>query len=143
MQQKKKMKEVFAEIESMFHAIPKLEQAFKNYERDIRYYNCNKWDTSTTKERLIKKRNDLLEVATTMNHCDLLVLYYIKNIESLGVYKMLGILRELYRSQCEAKNKLYNTDEYVDIIEIGARSYGEPSENGEKTAGTDADAPTE
>ena len=49
------MKEAFQEIEEMFHGIPELQNLFKKYERDIRFYNRYNWNEATTKEKLIKK----------------------------------------------------------------------------------------
>lgn len=121
MEQKKKMKEAYAEIEDMFHAIPELERIFKKYEWEIRYYGRVTWSACTTKEKLIKKRDDFLALAKSIDNRDLLILYYIKHLDKLGTYKVLYALREMYRAQCKEKNKLNNTEEYVDIVEIGWR----------------------
>ena len=115
----KTMKEAMQEIEEMFYGIPELQNLFKKYERDIRFYNRYNWNEITTKEKLIQKRDELLQIAKTMGACELFILYYIKHMDTFGRFTLVKMLRELYVSQCNFKNKFYNTDEYVDILEVG------------------------
>ncbi len=115
----KTMKEAFQEIEDMFRGIPEWTRVFQQYERDIRYYNRYNWDNYTTKERLIQKRNELLELAKSLDNRHLLILYYIENTDGLGVYRVLDLLREYYRAQCKFKNQISKNGEYMDILEVG------------------------
>ena len=126
------MKEVLKEIEDTFQGMPELQRLFKKYEREIRFYNCYNWNEVTTKERLIKKRDELLRIAKTLGARELFILYYIKHIETFGQFTLVKMLRELYLSQCNFKNKFYNTDEYVDILEIGQYNGLKKSEKNQK-----------
>ena len=128
----KKMKEAFQEIEEMFQGIPELQNLFKKYERDIRFYNRYNWNEATTKEKLIKKRDDLLQIAKTMGACELFILYYIKHMQTFGRFTLVKMLRELYVSQCNFKNKFYNTNEHEDILEIGQYKGLKKSEKSQK-----------
>ena len=71
------MKEAFQEIEDTFRGIPELVRIFQRYERRIRYYNRYNWNANTTKEKLIQKRNELLELAKHLDNRHLMILYYI------------------------------------------------------------------
>ena len=62
METKQKMKEAYAERDGMFYAIPEFARIFKQYEYDIRYYNRYQWSAQTTKESLIRKRDELLNM---------------------------------------------------------------------------------
>lgn len=117
--QEKKMKEAFQEIEDMFRGIPELVRIFQQYERDIRYYSRYNWDHNTTKEKLIQKRNELLELAKNLENRHLMILYYIENTDGLGVYRALNLLREYYRAQCKFKNQISKNEECVDILDVG------------------------
>ena len=120
--QEKTMKEAFQEIEDMFRGIPELVRVFQQYERDIRYYNRYNWNADTTKEKLIQKRNELLELAKNLDNRDLMILYYIENTDGLGSYRALNILRDYYRAQCKFKNQISKNEEYVDVLEVGGYS---------------------
>ena len=113
------MKEALQEIEETFQGIPELQRLFKKYEKEIRFYNRYNWNEVTTKERLIKKRDELLRIVKTLGARELFILYYIKHIDTFGQCTLVKMLRDLYSSQCNFKNKFYSTDEYVDILEIG------------------------
>ena len=119
MEQEKKMKDAFAEIEGMFHAIPEWDRVFKQYERDIRYYNRFEWNRITTKERLIEKRDALLQTAKALDNRDLLILYYIRNIRFLGVQNALRLLRDIYGAQCALQNEGLEEEKYVDVMRVG------------------------
>ncbi len=121
MQQTKKFKEVLLEIEGKFGCMPELSSLFQQLEREIRYYNRYCWGEQTTKEKLIKKRDELLAVVKSIDNIDLTILFYLRNLDGLNKYKMARMLRELYRSQCDFKNELYQTDEYADILGAGWR----------------------
>ena len=90
-------------------------------EREIRYYNRYRWGEQTTKEGLIKKRDELLEVVKSIDNVDLTILFYLRKLDGLNKYKMARMLRELYRAQCDFKNELYQTDEYTDILRVDWR----------------------
>ena len=128
----KTMKEAMQEIEEMFYGIPELQNLFKKYERDIRFYNRYNWNEITTKEKLIQKRDELLQIAKTMGACELFILYYIKHMQTFGRFTIVKMLRELYVSQCNFKNKFYNTNEYEDILEIGQYKGLKKSEKSQK-----------
>lgn len=130
--QEKKMKEALEEIEDMFRGIPEWTRIFQQYERDIRYYNRYEWNEYTTKEKFIQKRDELLEMAKRLSNRHLLILYYVEHIEWLGTYRILNMLRKAYRAQCDFKNKLSNTDEHVDILEIGQYNGLKKSEKSQK-----------
>ena len=119
MKQEKKMKDAFAEIEDMFHAIPEWDRVFKQYERDIRYYNRFEWNRITTTERLIEKRDALLQTAKALDNRDLLILYYIRNIRFLGVQNALRLLRDIYGAQCALQNEGLEDEKYVDVMRVG------------------------
>ncbi len=121
MQQTKKLKEVMAEIEEAFCAMPKIAELFQQMEREIRYYNRYRWNEQTTKEKLIKKRDELLEVVKSIDNIDLTVLFYLRKLDGINQYKMARMLRELYQAQCDFKNELNQTDEYADILGVGWR----------------------
>lgn len=129
MKNKKKMSDAFKEIEEMFPIIPEWRRIFKDYERDIRYYNRYKWSKQTTKEGLEKKRNDLLEMIKQLDNRDILILYYIRHMKVLGVYRVLSIFREFHCLEMSRKNREENTDKYVDILEIGRHEYGKCEKN--------------
>ena len=67
-----------------------------------------------------------------MGACELLILYYIKHMDSFGRFTLVKMFRELYKSQCDFKNKFYNTDEYVDILEVGQYKGLKKSEKNQK-----------
>ena len=119
MEKQKRMKDSFAEIEKMFPAIPEMVRIFQKYEREIRYYNLYDWCEGTTKEKLIQKRDILLEIVKKLDNIDLLILFYIKNTSGLGKLRTVKILREMYCTQCRLQNELCGKNECMDILEIG------------------------
>ena len=124
MEEQKKMKEYFAEIEKMFFGIPEVVRIFQMYEREIRYYNLYNWCEETTKEKLIKKRDVLLDIVKKLNHVDILILFYIKNIDGLGTFYMLRCLRDMYNAQCQFNNELFGNNEHIDISKVGKIKIG-------------------
>ena len=119
MERQKKMKDCFAEIEGMFPSIPEMVRIFQGYEREIRYYNRYDWCETTTKEKLIEKRDIFLDIVKKLDNVDLLILFYIKNTDGLGKLRMMKILRDMYNAQCKFKNALCGRNEHIDILEIG------------------------
>lgn len=117
------MEEVMAEIEEMFRGIPEFVRVFQLYEYELRYYNRYNWNRYTTKEKYEQKRDELLEIAKHLDHRDLLILYYIRHTDGLGVERTINILRGFYRAQCRFRNEICGKEEYMDIFEIG-RYYG-------------------
>lgn len=113
------MQEAMAEIEMTFRGIPEFVRVFQQYEHDLRYYNRYRWNPYTTKEKYERKRDALFEIAKSLDHRDLLILYYIQNTDGLGAERALHILRGFYRAQCRFQNKVCGKVEYVDILEIG------------------------
>ena len=132
MERKKKMKEVFAEIEAMFPANPEFVRIFKQYETDIRFYGRYRWKEDTTKERLEQKRAALLKIARNLNHIDLLIFYYVDNLDGLNREGLLRMLQKLYGAQCDFKNGFYKTDEYFDLGGVGGIDYAKKPEKSQK-----------
>ncbi|MBQ7924195.1 MAG: hypothetical protein IJ329_02695 [Clostridia bacterium] len=97
------------------------ERIFAVYEREIKNYSRYRWNAYTTKERLIEKRDALLKIAENLDNVDLIVLYYIYHIDWLGKWKMVELLRKAYQAQCAFQNEFFQTDTYVDIVEIGVK----------------------
>ena len=132
MEKKKKMQDCFAEIEGMFPRIPEMVRIFQQYEREIRYYNRYDWCETTTKEKLIEKRDIFLEIVKKLDNIDLLILFYIKNTDGLGKLRMVKILRDMYNAQCKFKNALCGRNEYIDIMEIGKQEFSRKTKTQKK-----------
>ena len=107
------------ENEELFKDIPELNRVFKKLDREIRYYRNKTWNEYTTKERLVKKRDELLDIAKKLTLSDLYLLYYVEKIEFLTKMRLLRKLRKHYQSQCRLLNFLENTDEHIDIFLLG------------------------
>lgn len=132
MEKQKKLKEVLAEIDAMFPAIPEFTRVFKQYELDIRWYNRYIWSEHTTKEILIEKYKALLKIAQHLDHLDLLIFYYLDHIDGMGRETLLRMLKERYIAQCKFKNEFYNTDKYLDIGELGTTERFKNAKNPKK-----------
>ena len=100
--------------ENEFPGQPGLQTYFENIDRKIKYFGSYRQGGAEEKKMLIRKREALFRIATEMNHNDLMILFYIRSIDPLGVPRMLRMLREVYQAECKFKNELYNTDEYKD-----------------------------
>ncbi len=117
-----KLKEKEEEIEKMFVGIPEFQRVFKQYEHSLRYYNNYSWNENTTKEKLEKKRDVFLELAQGLGQMDLIVLYYVRNIKSLGLHRMIRLLRKVYDAEHAFENSLYNMEENEDLSLVGGFS---------------------
>ena len=118
-----KLKDKEKEIEEMFLGIPEFQRIFKQYERFLRYYNIYNWNEHTTKEKLEKKRDDLLALAQGLGPMDLTILYYVRNIRGLGQYRMIKLLRKLYTAERAFEKSLNHEEDCDDFFWVGGFSY--------------------
>ena len=115
----KKKCEERTEKRGLFADIPEWQRLFQDMDKHIRLFDAYRWNACTTKENLIKKRDEMLEMVKKLNNIDLHVLYYLRCIQGISNRSLFYMLQKLYLSQCEFLNWLFNTTEYVDIFLIG------------------------
>ena len=87
---------------------------FKMYERHVPYFNQYTWKKGVTKEMVDLRNKKLLETAQNMWIDDLIILYYIRNLDRYRGGQIAKALQKAYQAQCELYNKLSNTDKYKD-----------------------------
>ena len=80
--------------------------------------------------KIDRKKGYILEILKKLDNIDLLILFYIQNIDGLGKLRMVKLLRDMYKAQCKFKNELCGKNEYIDIVEIGVtRIFEKPKKN--------------
>ena len=72
------------------------------------------WKDIRDKKKNEEKKILLLKTLEEVGIFELEILYYAKNISSVGIYSLLRSLKRLYKAQCDYKNKIENTNKYQD-----------------------------
>ncbi|MBQ8284054.1 MAG: hypothetical protein IJX75_03070 [Clostridia bacterium] len=106
-------------ISELFFAVPQLKKSFLNMENRIKYFRKQP-KRDTTKEDLERKMELLLQTAKTLNGRDIRIIYYIRNIDSLGERKMLEMLEKLYQAEEKFKAEWNGENEWKDPLQVGA-----------------------
>ncbi len=65
---------------------------------------------------MIQRKEELLKTATNIIKQDFWILYYMNNLEGFNQRTFWFMLEDLYKIQCELKNRAFNTEEYRNII---------------------------
>ena len=82
----------------------------------IRCFHAYEWERGADKEKLSMVGTALVEMVEKITPMDLRMLYYLKNLDGISTGTFLESLEKKYALQCEMKNELYDTDEYVDPV---------------------------
>lgn len=97
---------------------PALKRAFKHYDRQIRFFNSYEWEEGVTKEKLIKRRDVLFDLATNLGSQDLILLYYIKHLRGISAWTLLRRLQNLYQAETDLYNTFHVESPMEDVIKI-------------------------
>ena len=127
------MKKEYEEIERKFAGIPRLQELFKEYARKIKNYDDYEWSEDMTKEKLIKKRDTLMEVAEKIGYTDLLVRYYLNKVRRFGYASLIDNLKSVHKAECELLALLEDGEEFEDIMGIEDKLYCRMRKKGKKS----------
>ena len=124
MEEKKLQQKKNEKAENVFQDIPSLKRYFEDLEYTIRNFGRYRWQKTVTREKLKRKRQEVMTVVHNLDNIDLNIIYYLKNTYGVSRRRLLEMLRNTYGQQCDFKNQLYNTNEYTDPLNIGWLAYG-------------------
>ena len=111
------------EWEVAFACFPELKRVFEYYDKQIRFYNCYKWEEGVTKEMLIQKRDRLFALAKNLGNQDLLILYYLKSVQGISNSRFLYYLQNLYQAETDLYSALRQESEGYDVMKITPCGY--------------------
>ena len=127
------MKKEYEEIERKFAGMPRLQGFFKEYERRIANYDKYEWKEGVTKEKMIKKRDTLMEIAEELSFKDLLIHYYLKKINTFGWFMLKEKLQKVYAAECELKKLFLPNEDFEDVIALCDDTWDTISKKGKKS----------
>lgn len=127
------MKKEYEEIERKFAGMPRLQELFKEYARKIKNYDDYEWSEDMTKEKLIKKRDTLMEIAEKLSYKDLLVYYYINKVRRFGYASLIDSLKGVYKAEWKTLELLEGREEFEDIMEIKDELFCRMRKKGKKS----------
>ena len=100
-----------------FESFPILQKFLQGTDREIRWFKPDSWKQGTTREKLVKRQQTLLDTAQKITAFDVIILFYIYNLKIPRLI-LKRALEEEYRAQCKRKNLLLKTDEYSDPFDV-------------------------
>ncbi|MBE5751175.1 MAG: hypothetical protein E7357_02055 [Clostridiales bacterium] len=109
-EEKERCRKAGAHIEEL------LLRAYSYQEYLIRRFNFYEWEKGADKEKLGMEGQALVETVERITPMDLRMLYYLKNLDGFSTKTFLESLAKKYALQCDVKNELYDTNEYVDPV---------------------------
>lgn len=120
-----KIKQDEMRVGELFKGIPDFVRVFQEIEREIKRYNCYRWNKNTTKEKLIYKYEELLSLAKNLQYKDLILLYCLRKVKGKNMFELLQRAIQMYEAHCDFYNALHGEEKYIDILRIGKFDYGD------------------
>ena len=127
------MKKEYEEIEERFRAFPKLAAYFKEFQKTIDNFDKYEWEKGVTKEKMLEKRDALIQIAENIDALFLITYYYAHEISSLGVFTLRRKLKKLYLAEKEVRRVFEQSGKVEDIMSTPSNRVSALCKKGKKS----------
>ena len=95
-------------VEEAFCAVPELLKYFQRIGRHIDNFDKYEWEESVTKEKMIRKRQLLADVFSSLTIYDLNIAFYLRALRGLCPLNVQHMLREYFEKEIEVDGTFTN-----------------------------------